>query len=42
MKYSGVTDLGLLAVVTVLSFVLMAALFGLFMGLAWRVAQWII
>lgn len=42
MKYNGIADVGLLLLAVVGSFVMMAALFGVFLGLAWRVAQWII
>lgn len=42
MKYNGAADVGLLLIAVVLSFLLMAGLVGLFAGLAWRVAQWII
>lgn len=42
MKYNGIADVGLLLLAVAGSFVLMAVVVGLFAGLAWRVAQWII
>jgi hypothetical protein len=38
---SGLLDLAILAVVTVLSFLVAAGAVGAFAGLAWKVAQWV-